>query len=111
MEQWHRKYVGIGGQVYQSLRELRDLRYRLDREVTSERCWLVSEDLETSEVSVYFPPGNGAMAIACNAVPCPPPSFTSGRHYQLSKESLPIVPVAPDDMIFGPPTQKSYRHL
>lgn len=52
MVQWHRKYVGIGGQVYQSLRELRDLRYRLDREVTSERCWLVPEDLETSEVSV-----------------------------------------------------------
>jgi hypothetical protein len=102
MEQWHRKYLGIGAQVYQSLRELRDLRYRLDREVTPERCWIVAEDLATAEVSVYFPPGNDAMTITCNAVPCPPPSFSPGGLYQLSEERLPIVALAADDMVYEP---------
>jgi hypothetical protein len=102
MEQWHRKYLGAGGQVYQSLRELRDLRYRLDKLVTQERCWIVAADLDTAEVSVYFPPGNGVMTVACNAIPSLPPPTDPQGIYLLSKETLPVVAIAYDEDVHEP---------
>lgn len=93
MDQWHRKYLGSGVQVYASLRNLREVRYQLDRQVTPDRGFIVLLDIERDDMSAYFPPGNDLVVQALEAVRCPPPGVASERVREFSREDFPIKPV------------------
>lgn len=97
MDRWYFKAIGQGNQVYQSLRDLREIRFHDDPEVVEDRLYIVTADAVTCETIVFFPPGNAAMAVACGASPCPPPDFQTGRLFKLSMESYPIIPGYPAD--------------
>ncbi|WP_062389592.1 hypothetical protein [Pseudomonas abietaniphila] len=97
MDKWYRKSLGQGAQVYERLREIRDIRYHIDPEVTAERFYIVASDLENLDTIVLFPPGNSAIASACGATPCIAPDFQDDRLFWLSVESYPILPAYPSD--------------
>lgn len=78
MGHWYFKALGQGSQVYQSLRDLREIRFNNDPEVIEDRLYIVAADAVTSETFVFLPPGNAAMAVACRASPCPPLDFQTG---------------------------------
>lgn len=97
MDRWYIKALGGGCQVYQSLRELRDVRYQSDSGVVEDCLYIVAADILTGDTVVLLPPGNAAMAVACGASPCSPPDFQAGRLFKLSVESYPIIPGYPSD--------------
>lgn len=92
MDQWHEKKLGFGAGVYQHLRDLRELRYQYDKGVTPDRAFVVAMNIETSEISVYFPPGNKVLVHLCDAASCPTPNFENGMTNVMSEEEFPIVP-------------------
>lgn len=92
MEQWFRVDLGTGAAVFQQLRDLRELRYRHDPDVTSERIYIVVTDTDTSETFAYLPPGNTVLARNCGAQSCDPLDLDAKRFTVLSYEDFPIVP-------------------
>lgn len=97
MDRWYIKALGDGCQVYQSLRELRDVRFQSDSGVIEDCLYIVAADVLTGDTVVLLPPGNSVMAVACGASPCPPPDFQAGRLFKLFVESYPIIPGYPLD--------------
>lgn len=96
MEQWYRLCLGRGADVYQSLREVRDLRYRVDPQVPPELLYITAIEIESGDTWVYFPPGNGLLAATCNAEPCQPPIFDGDTLVELASEEYPITASYPD---------------
>lgn len=99
MAQWFRKFLGMGAQVYQSLREIQDVRFRLDPDVTEDKLYIVASDTESADTFAYFPPGNSVVALSCDAVPCAIPDFNHGGLVKLSIETYPIIPAFPSDTL------------
>lgn len=97
MDHWHIRTLGYGTQVYQSLRELREIRFQHDSRVPEERLYIVATDTVTLETFAFFPPGNAFMAVACGASPCDPSDFEAGRLFRLSVETFPIISGYPSD--------------
>lgn len=93
MAVWRRKYLGEGAQVYQTLREIRAWRYRLDRDAPRERGYTVALEVASMRIFVYFPPGNTRLADAFQAPVCEPPEFSRTQLAELYKEQFPLRPV------------------
>lgn len=95
MDRWYIKALGQGSQVYQSLRDIRDIRFNSDSGVVEACLYIVAADAVTGETFVFLPPGNAVMAGACGALPCSIPNFQDGGLFKLSVESYPIIPGYP----------------
>lgn len=93
MTHWRRKYLGEGPQVYQTLREIRAWRYRMDRDVPLQRGYIVALDVTSMRMFVFFPPGNTVIADAFQAPLCDAPQFSREGIAELYKEQFPVRPV------------------
>lgn len=93
ISQWRRKYLGEGAQVYQTLREIRAWRYRLDADAESACAYTVALEVGSMRIFVYFPPGNTRLADAFQAPLCEPPVFSRQSLAPLYKEQFPLRPV------------------
>ncbi|WP_213878697.1 hypothetical protein [Pseudomonas sp. dw_358] len=93
MSDWRRTYLGEGPQVYQTLRDIRAWRYRLDRDVRVECAYTVALEVSSMRIFVYFPPGNTRLADAFHAPLCEPPEFSRVHLAELYKEQFPLRPV------------------
>lgn len=92
MTSWFKKPLGVGAQVYQSLRELRTVRYTHDADVLPDRLYVVGVDTSSMVTLAYFPPGNLHMATLVGAESCPQPHFKGTDLVLLSEEAFPILP-------------------
>ena len=93
MMQWRCKFLGSGTQVYQTLREIRAHRYRMDRDVTVNRAYTIAIDVVSLGIFAFFPPGNDLLADLVKASDCETPEFSKQKFAELCREALPIRPV------------------
>lgn len=91
MLQWYRKQIGNSWNAFHALRQLRDLRFIVDPDVSPDRAYIVAEHATTGILWVLLPPGNDAFARECEANGCLEPVFGPEGYYKVASEELPVV--------------------
>lgn len=107
MNQWYKKSLGTGTPVFQHLRDLRELRFQCDRDVSDDRTYIVATDVSTTEVIAFLPPGNILLAQLCGAIRCEKPDFAGGGLVVLSTEDFPIVTPFAEQTTLGAADRKA----
>lgn len=92
MTTWYRKPLGHGPAVFQSLRQLRELRCSHDRNFSESSVFIAALDVPNGEMWLYIPPGNSDFAEVYLAEPCSEPVFDRNTLIELSTEAHPAQP-------------------